>query len=29
MFWLFQDGVSVGNTSAEQGRVMRLNPAVH
>ncbi|HSN92495.1 MAG TPA: hypothetical protein VLS93_14785 [Anaeromyxobacteraceae bacterium] len=29
MFWLYQDGYSVGSMSPEQGRVMRLNPAVH
>jgi hypothetical protein len=28
MFWLFQQDVSVGELSPEQGRVMRLNPAV-
>jgi hypothetical protein len=29
MFWLFQQGASVGNLSPQQGRVVRLNPAVH
>jgi hypothetical protein len=28
MFWLYVDGVSAGSTSPQQGRVMRLNPAV-
>jgi hypothetical protein len=28
MFWLLQSGISAGNLSVEQGKVMRLNPLV-
>jgi hypothetical protein len=29
MFWLFDETISTGELTPEQGRVGRLNPAVH
>jgi hypothetical protein len=28
MFWLLGEGISTGELSADQGRIVRLNPAV-